>query len=628
MITFDFETTNLDYGDASNKQNRIVMVAWRVDDGPVQRHYGDLVDAAGFWRDLNAATSACAYNCKFEIKWLKRYGFNPDCLTWHDPMLAEKIVLGNTQAPMNLGAVCGRYGLDIKDAMIDTLMKSGVCPSEMPAKRLMARCVRDVRTTHMLHTILVAQLREAEQLHLYRNRCDFAVVLAHIESEGMHLDAQRVYKHYGKYSKRLAELQKELDEITGGINLRSSDQVADFLYTKLKFPEKVGKNRKPMRNKPSKRWPDGKPRTDKGTMQWLESLPDHTPEQKAFLSKRQEYSKADAALTKTLQFFKGVVDERDGWFQAQFNQTVAATHRLTSSGKPIVLEQFGRAKSTQFQNMAREFKECFDAPAGYKIAELDAMQLEFRVAAFLGQDKQAMLDIADPHFDAHCKTASVMNDIPYDKFFEEHRKGNKKYGTMRTLAKPDTFKPLYGGTRGTPAQEKYYKEFAERYAGVACEQDNWLADVMATGELRTAWGMSFKWDVYTNSRGVAMNKKTFKPVGPQVFNYPVQNLATAEIVPIAIVTLYRAVRAAGLDVKFVNTIHDSVIVYIKDCHETITHFRRLAEEAFTTAVYDHLRVMYKIDFNVPLGMEMVIGDFWGEGDEYVYDDVNNWSELA
>ena len=192
---------------------------------------------------------------------------------------------------------------------------------------------------------------------------------------------------------------------------------------------------------------------------------------------------------------------------------------------------------------------------------------------------------------------------------------------QRQAAKPDTFKPLYGGTRGTPEQERYYKAFAERYCKLNATQETWVADVMRTGELVTPWGMRFQWETYTNRRGVAMNKKTHKPVGPQVYNYPVQNLATAEIVPIAIVSLYKRCKDLGIDVKFVNTVHDSIICYVhKNCIET---FRQEAERAFTTDVYEHLDVMYGIEFDVPLGMEMVAGDHWNEGTETVYDDVVN-----
>jgi DNA polymerase I-like protein with 3'-5' exonuclease and polymerase domains len=472
------------------------------------------------------------------------------------------------------------------------------------------------------------KLKKLGQLHVYRTRVDFCRVLAHIEMEGMQLDEVEVYKAYGAYALAASSARLKLDQITGGINLRSPDQVAHFVYGKLGFPERKSARGKPLRNKPSKQFPKGRPKTDKATMTWLEGQAT-TDEQREFIELRQAYSKANAALVKNLEFFKGVVDEKkDKKFYGQFNQTVAATHRLTGSGIAIKFEQFDRPKSVQFQNMPREFKSCFNAPDGYKIVEVDAAQLEFRVAAFLGQDEQALKDIADPDFDAHCASAAEMNGIPYSDFLRRYRDGHDAEGRMRTAAKSDTFKPLFGGTKGTEKQEKWYKEFQKRYSGIYATQEGWVSDVAMDGELVLPWGMRFFWDVEMRSNGMLMDTRTKRPVGPQVYNYPVQSLATAEIVPIAINALYRICKERNLDVKFVNTIHDSVICYVKDCEFEQENFVEACQEAFTTCVYDHLLIHYGIEFNVPLGCGITFGDNWGKGKEITYDDVDNRSEAA
>ncbi len=614
MLFFDLETTNHSFGSALDERNRVLMVSWCIDDGPIKTFRGDIRRALNFWADVEHSRTLCAFHGKFEMHWLKRHGFDIDTKGWHDPMLAEKVLLGNQQLPMNLGDVSERYGYDAKDPMIDSMMKEGVCPSDMPQNRLAARCVRDVRTMRSLMRRMLGDLKSRGMLHLYRCRCDFLLVLCHMEANGMHLDRARVYKAFTRYKILAGGMSSQLTKLTGGINMNSPKQKAAFLYDKLKFPE-----RKNLRGKPLRTAAGGR-KTDKATMMWLQGQA-KTKDQKSFISLSTDYSKASAALSKNLEFFKGVCDERDGHFYMQFNQVVAATHRLTGSGIPILFDQFDKPKSVQPQNSPREFKGVYKAPEGYVIAEVDAMQLEFRVAAFLGRDKQAMADIADPDFDAHCRTASVMQGIDYMVFLEAYRAGSKKHKKWRQDGKPDTFKPLYGGTRGTPEQEKYYKAFSARYAGITAEQENWLAEVMSTGTLKTGWGMEFSWDVYTNARGVAMNKKTHKPVGPQVFNYPVQNLATAEIVPIAIIALYRRCKEIGLDVLFVNTVHDSVIVHIRDDPETIRQFWKAAAWAFTSAVYEHLEVFYGLEFDVPLGAEMVVGSHWGDGEEFIYDDV-------
>jgi DNA polymerase I-like protein with 3'-5' exonuclease and polymerase domains len=632
MLFFDFETTNIRYGTALDERNSIVMVAWAEDSGPVKTYIGDIMQAHEFWKAVHKHKAFCAFNAKFEMHWMKRCGFDIDSVRWHDPMLAEKVLLGNIFKPLNLGDVSERYGYKGKDPLIDSLMKAGVCPSEMPQKRLARRARRDVSTMRLIFGVQKLQLQERKQIHLYRNRCDFASVLTHIEAEGMQLDPAAVRGHYERYVQELARLTARLDKMTGGINMNSSDQKAHFLYGKLKFPEKCGAGNRPLRNKPSKQFPNGRPKTDKDTLTWLMTQA-KTAKQRDFVGLSKAYSKCNAAVSKNLQFFQGICEEYDGKFKAQFNQIVAATHRLTSSGLPLPFELFeGKEKSVQFQNMPREFKNCFDAPEGYKVTEVDAMQLEFRVAAFLGQDKQAMRDIADPDFDAHIYSASEINELDYDYLLAAYRNkahaDHKKAKALRQAAKPHTFKPLYGGTKGTEGEERYYKKFAERYKGVAAVQENWLADVMRTGQVITGWNMRFSFKTYVDRRGVAMNKLTHKPVGPQVANYPVQNLATAEIVPIAIVALYKECKERNIDVKFVNTVHDSVICYVKDTPGEITAFRQVAEWAFTIAVYEHLKLFYNIEFNVPLGMEMVIGDHWSEGMETIYDDVKNRRKAA
>ena len=613
MIFFDFETTNTRYGTALDERNEIVMVSWCVDNGPVKNYTGPILQAAEFWNDYQTETVACAYNAKFEMHWMKRLGADIDNKKWHDPMLGEKVLLGNISLPMSMDAVAGRYGFDTKDPMIDALMKSGVCPSEMPQKRLRARCNRDVRVLRDLHCVIIGELRKRGQLHLYRNRCDFAVILTHIEANGMQLDPKRVRAQYDKYSCIVGELSRQLDAITGGLNMNSPKQKAEFLYDILQFPERVNAKGKPMRTSAGGR------KTDKTTLQWL-STQATTDEQKQFVELQMKYSQANAALSKNLEFFEGVCREYGGKFHAQFNQTVAATHRLTSSGMPLPFEMHGgKEKSVQFQNMPREFKGCFTAPEDYYIVEVDGMQLEFRVAAYCGDDKQAYADIADPDFDAHCRSASVINEIPYEAFLADYRRGVPIFKAMRQDAKADTFKPLYGGKKGTPGQERYYESFNERYSDLVKQQENWLAEVEQEGKFRTEWGMVFTFDCHMNRHGTLVNSKTFKPVGPQVFNYPVQNLATAEIVPIAITALYRRCRYEGLDVKFVNTVHDSVICYVHRDH--IGNFCEQAGEAFTTDVYEHLDLMYRIEFPHILGAEVVFGEFWNEGEEFVHDDV-------
>jgi hypothetical protein len=53
----------------------------------------------------------------------------------------------------------------------------------------------------------------------------------------------------------------------------------------------------------------------------------------------------------------------------------------------------------------------------------------------------------------------------------------------------------------------------------------------------------------------------------------------------------------------------------------LARFTEIVKLAFTTRVYVYLRKHYGIDFRVPLGVEMIAGKHWGEGEETKHDDV-------
>src|SRR6185437_12986694 len=123
---------------------------------------------------------------------------------------------------------------------------------------------------------------------------------------------------------------------------------------------------------------------------------------------------------------------------------VTKNHRLSSSGRKWKL---------QFQNFPRAFKKLFKARrAAWLVGEADGRQLEFRVAAHLGRDARALIDIrAD--YDVHRGTASSLLEVPFDSVTKEQRQD----------AKPETFRPLYGSKGNSERTKRYARDFAERW---------------------------------------------------------------------------------------------------------------------------------------------------------------------
>lgn len=618
-IVVDFETTNLERGNPLNMHNKLVCAAWATsDDHEVQYHYGGEFDQHKLLHDTRDVLARggfiIAHNAGFELKWYSRIGLDLYTAVTYDTMLGDYVRGGNRYMlqHLSLDKMNRRYGGTGKMKIVDALIKGGVCPSDIPEYLLRARVVKDICDTHFVFQQQLAVLVARGQLAVAWTRNITTPCLAWIEQRGMGLDKDRVYEEYDRSFAAMSEINAKLDSFTGGINWRSAKQKAAFLYGRpshaevalqhpngLGFPEVTRRGGKPERNKKAPAWPDGVPKTDDKT---LAKLTAKTNRQKKFLQLLKQAGKLNAELTKTLEFFKGVVDEYDGQFLGTFNQANTQTHRLSSSGRKLPFQQFTtnngkpKEKSVQFQNFPRKFKDLMSPKReGWSIGEADGSQLEFRVAAFLGQDSVAIGDIRGD-VDIHLFTASIINSVATEDVSKR----------MRQDAKADTFKPLYGGKSGTKAQVAYYAAFREKYKELFEEQTRWTYTVLADKKLRTPWGLEYHWPKTRISNDGYIDNT------PSIFNYPVQALATAEIIPVAVVHLWHRLQRNGSAIEIVNTVHDSAIAEIPPGEEGT--WARLSLQCFTTDVYKYLDAVYGLQFNVPLGAGISIGKRWASED--------------
>lgn len=595
FVVFDLETNT--QGDDGSPQpcwpaNSIVCGSWCHGlSGEAHNVYGNELEMGDLVDALEAADFIVAHNGKFDMGWLKRAGIDLRKLILYDTMIAEYCLNGNLTLPLGLDALSTKYLGVSKAPFINICMKGGVDPEDMPKSKLIARCNWDIIQTRNLFLTQLDVICERGMLgHVY-TRCLLSAALADIESKGMHIDASVVGERYRESATKLAAATAAVDEFTGGINPNSPKQVKEFVYEVLKFKPKY-------RGKGRGRTPIYSTKIDD-----LLALKATNNRQREFVQLKKEYSKYNAEVTKNLLFFHGVasdnrIDIEEGVFFAQFNQCVTKTHRLSSSGIKrlflLLTDAKGKAvlKSVQFQNFSRQFK-CLFSPrkTGWAMGEADGSQLEFRVAAFLGQCPVATQAIVN-NLDVHTDTMNVLCKAGQP--------------TTRQEAKPHTFKPLFGGMSGTKAEVAYYEWFASHYSGIAKAQQKWIDRCQRTKEVNMIHGFTFFFpECHMSSSGYVQNSTNIK-------NYPVQHFATAEIIPIAVVYMWHAMKY--MESFLVNTIHDSVISEVHpDEHDL---FREYSLHAFTTCVYFYLKEVYNVEFNVPLGIGVKIGEpHWGTGDE-------------
>lgn len=606
-VVLDFETTVHSKGSPYDDRNSIVLACWSYGPGHPRRSrsdndhvcWGGEFDMGELVRACEEAEFIIAHNAKFELGWLERCGLDISKVIVWDTMIAEYVIGGNRWVFHNLSLQkCAQRNFnDGKMDVIGKMYKAGLCSTDVPASWLERYCVQDVALTHRLFETQLETSTDLGLLPIVYTRCLLTPVLVDLEKNGMQLDSQRVRALYEEKEIEYAEVQRSLDDFTGGINAGSPIQLREYLYVTLGF--------EPVKKKQGHRWVNVL--TDSGLLptsaEVVAKLKPTDSTQRDFLALFIKYKGLFNELTKYLRKFDECCTVDGGALDAAFNQTNTQTHRLSSSGTKY---------STQFQNFPRNYKPLFKARnEDWLVGECDGAQLEFRVAAHLGRDETALSNILDPNFDAHVMTASYMEDMDYDTLLADHRAGDSNAGTMRQDAKSETFKPLYGGKYGTEKQVRWYEGFRELYSGIADAQQGWIDEVLENKYLITEWGMRYYWPSTKMDRSGYVSNTT------SICNYPVQAFATAEIIPLALVCFWHRVKASGLKMFIVNTVHDSIIVELPP--EEVDAFHELSQQCLIEDVYPLLDSLYDVQLTVPLGAGVMVGPNWGSKDETVYE---------
>ena len=319
--------------------------------------------------------------------------------------------------------------------------------------------------------------------------------------------------------------------------------------------------------------------TSKTNLEFLERIA-HSKgmdEAVSFLSKIRRLSAVDTYLN---SFVDGIrtFTKPDGKLHVRLTQHMTSTGRFSG-------------RDPNMQNMPRggtfPVKKVFVSRwEGGKIMEADFAQLEFRVAAFLSQDKTAMEEVTNG-FDVHAYTAKVITEAGQT--------------TSRQEAKAHTFAPLYGATGygRTPAEAAYYEHFTEKYRGIAKWHRNLATEVLTFKKITTPSGREFSFpDVKRRKNGTVTNFTAIK-------NYPVQSFATADIVPAVLLEINK--RMSHLQSLVVNSVHDSIVIDIHPDEEAEVMGVIGSVNGDLKEIIDN---KFKINFNVPLLLEAKIGVNW------------------
>jgi len=280
-----------------------------------------------------------------------------------------------------------------------------------------------------------------------------------------------------------------------------------------------------------------------------------------------------------------MVHPRTGRIHTSYNQTVAATGRLSSSNPNL--------QNIPIRTLeGKRIRQAFIAPPGWEIVSADYSQIELRVLAHLSGD-EALIEAFSAGDDIHTRTASDIFGV-----FPEMVNAD-----MRRQAKVINFGVLYGMSAFGLAKElnvtqkiaqAYIEGYFRKYAKVREYLDGILAQARREGYVTTL----LKRRRYLPE--INSPQPTVRQFAERMaINAPIQGTA-ADLIKIAMVQIFGRIEAEGLKTAMIMQVHDE-LVFEAPAAERGVLFALVREEMEGV-----------VKLQIPLHVEIAAGKNWDE----------------
>ena len=276
----------------------------------------------------------------------------------------------------------------------------------------------------------------------------------------------------------------------------------------------------------------------------------------------------------------------DGRIHTTFNQTIAATGRLSST-EPNLQNIPIRTDA------GRRIRDAFVVGKGYhELMTADYSQIEMRIMAHLSKD-EGVLEAFNTGEDLHSFVASRAFSVPIDAVTAELRRRVKamSYGLAYGLSAYGLAAQLKISTEEAKVQmEQYF----DRFGGVR----DYLRDVVdqarKDGYTSTVFGRRRYLPELDSS-----NRNVREAAERAALNAPIQGSA-ADIIKVAMLNVHRALQAEGLRSRMLLQVHDELVLEVAEGE-------RAAAEAL---VRREMGAAYALE--VPLEVSVGYGCSWDQ----------------
>jgi DNA polymerase-1 len=521
-------------------------VALAIEDGRFALAAEDGV-AVGEWRPEHAARLRDAELVAHDFKSLPRLTMKPA-----DDTLIAAYLIEPSRSIYDLDELAEEYGL--------------VPVPTPPADEETTALVRHAEAARRLAGPMRERLRERGSEPLYDTiELPLAAVLASMEDAGVRIDTYRMGEITARLHDRLEELESRAYELAGEeFMLGSTQQVARILFEKLELtPGRKGKTGYS---------------TDTRVLRSIRG--DH--EIVAVIEEWREYSKL---LNTYLEPLPSLISEEDGRLHTTFNQTVAATGRLSTSNPnlqaiPIRTE------------LGREIRSAFVAEPGCRLMSADYSQVELRILAHVSGEPKLREAFARGE-DIHRATAAeVLGKDPATLTTGE-----------RAIAKMINFGIVYGiSAFGLSENLEIPREEAQEYI------DAYLARFPLVQDFIQRTIEQAKRDGYVTTllgrrRPVpeirASNRQT-RSLGERLAVNSIMQGSQADIIKVAMVAIHRRLRDEGRSARLVLQVHDELLLEVPEAE--VGPVRELVRSEMVGA----------FPLDPPLAVDVGVGDDWND----------------
>ncbi len=405
------------------------------------------------------------------------------------------------------------------------------------------------------------QLEEQGLVQLFRElEMPLVPVLARMEWNGIRIDAPFFRAMSGRLAAQLEDLTEEIWKEAGTeFNINSNPQLREILFDRLGLPV-------------IRRTKTG-PSTDASVLEELAAQGHTLP------MRLMEYRQLEKLRSTYVDALPRLVHPETGRIHTSFNQTVAATGRLSSSDPnlqniPIRTE------------IGREIRKGFVPAEGNVFLGADYSQIELRILAHVSGDDAFVTAFREDR-DVHRQTASVIFDVPLDAVTAE----------QRARAKTINFATLYGQGEFSLARQlgitreeaaDFIARYFERFAGVRGFLDAQVEMAREKGYVETLSGrrryipelQSKNWNVRQFGERVAQNT-------------PIQGTA-ADLIKEAMLRVDRGLEAAAPGARLLLQVHDELVFEVPE--ERVEELRSFVVTEMEGAM--ELRVPLRVDTGV------------------------------